>query len=985
MIPRDCKRLAEVDFPIADVSRRALADKRVRTGHPASIHVWWARRPLASSRAMLLALLLPDPVDPHCPVEFKDRSRTLLRQAPDCNPGNSDSELRQALLNFIGTFASWDLQTNSTYLHVSRGLVEAAHGADRPLVVDPFSGGGSIPLEALRLGCEAYASDLNPVSYMILKIVLGLDGASLDSLIDEFSRASTELTREIDANLRCLYPSANGREAVGYFWARTVKCESPSCGAEIPLLKSFWLSKSRASKAAIRYQIDRKAGEIPSLKFEIFQPDSDSEVPAATVSRARARCACCGAVLHPDRVRSQLREHRGGTDVLFDEGGSRIGGARLMAVAEAGRTPDRRFRLPVELDYEGIRAAQRRLRESNSSTSNGPSIIPDEPLVRVPVSFGVINVWLYGMRTWGDLFSARQAFAVATIARAISSLPQRGYGQTTQALLAFALNIFARTCNGNARLRPDGSAAPAFGMQALPFTWAFPESLPWGTRAETFAGALESVLEVLRGPALRVPHRAQVQLCDARHSLLPDESAAVWFTDPPYYDAIPYSHLSDFFYVWMKRSIGAQYPNVFAGLLTPKGEEIVSYKIPNSNEPPTRRFDRMMGEAFAEGRRILGDTGIASVVFAHKTTEGWEALLSGIVRSGWTVTASWPIATEAENRLRARNAAALATSVHLICRPRPSDSGIGDWSDVLCELPGRVTDWMTRLEDEGVRGADLVFACIGPALEIFSRFGRVEKADGTEVQLAEYLEKVWEVVGRSALNRVLGTAEAQARNGSAGAFEEDARLTALFLWTIKAVDLDGNSTGADDEVDRDDHDDENEGDDGGKKRARGFTLTMDLVRRFAQPLGIHLDNWEGRITETKKGVVRLLPVAERARQLFGEEGIASRIERPPEAASQLEVFPASCGPNPPRSRGRDKPGASPTVMPAPVQATTLDRVHAAMLLQGRGRTSALRALLAAEQKRGPDFRRLANALSALYPRDCDEKRLLDAMLLAFPR
>ena len=285
--------------------------------------------------------------------------------------------------------------------------------------------------------------------------------------------------------------------------------------------------------------------------------------------------------------------------------------------------------------------------------------------------------------------------------------------------------------------------------------------------------------------------------------------------------------------------------------------------------------------AFAEGRRVLREDGVGSVVFAHKTTEGWEALLSGMIRGGWTITGSWPIATEMGSRLRARESAALATSVHLICRPRPDDAAVGDWADVLRELPNRVGDWMERLQGEGVRGADLVFACIGPALEIFSRYTKVETADGREVALAEYLEKVWEVVGRSALAQVLGTAEAKARNGAAGAVEEDARLTALFLWTLQSTDGEAADDASDEGEDEEPSDeDDEEGSSRGK--AKGFTLVFDVVRRFAQPLGIELPKWEGRVIETKKGVVRLLPIAERAKQLFGEDGaqaVAARLEQ----------------------------------------------------------------------------------------------------------
>lgn len=400
-----------------------------------------------------------------------------------------------------------------------------------------------------------------------------------------------------------------------------------------------------------------------------------------------------------------------------------------------------------------------------------------------------------------------------------------------------------------------------------------------------------------------------------------------------------------------------------------------------------------MGDAFAEGRRVLKEDGVGSVVFAHKTTEGWEALLSGMVRGGWTITGSWPIATERPGRLRTKDSAALATSVHLVCRPRPENAPVGDWGDVLRELPPRVKAWMDRLQDEGVRGADLVFACIGPALEIYSRYSKVETAEGREVSLDEYLLKVWEVVGRTALNQVLGTAEGRARNGAAGALEEDARLTALFLWTLQATTEESpssdNGEAAEDDVEEDDGD---ETGDTARKGKTGFSLIFDVARRFAQPLGIHLEDWEKRIIETEKGVVRLIPVLERAKQLFGDEGagaIADRLERSPAtaAAAQMVLFPDPAAAPRIRGgrRGRTGAGVSDEALATRREATTLDRVHAAMLLQASGRANALRALLKAEVERGPDFLRLANALSALYPHGSDEKRLLDAMLLAVPR
>jgi pyruvate/2-oxoglutarate dehydrogenase complex dihydrolipoamide acyltransferase (E2) component len=300
---------------------------------------------------------------------------------------------------------------------------------------------------------------------------------------------------------------------------------------------------------------------------------------------------------------------------------------------------------------------------------------------------------------------------------------------------------------------------------------------------------------------------------------------------------------------------------------------------------------------------------------------------------------------------------------------------------------------MERLQGEGVRGADLVFACIGPALEIFSRYCRVETADGREVPLAQYLEKVWEVVGRLALEQVLGTAEAKARNGVAGALEEDARLTALFLWTLQSTNGE-QSTRSAEPAEAEDEEEMAEDDDEEPTSARkpkGYALVFDVVRRFAQPLGIDLPKWEGRVFETKKGVVYLLPIAERARVLFGREGakaVAARLERPISPAHvQGTLFsdPELLGSGEAHGAPAKHADLSTEALEGRHEVTTLDRVHAAMLLQAGGQTNALRNLVAAEQERGPEFLRLANALSALYPRGSEEKRLLDAMLLAVPR
>ena len=1221
MIPKSCKRLAEVDFPIAVVSRHSAREKSIRHGHPSTLHLWWARRPLAACRSMLLALLLPDPCDEHCPTEFKDKARGLLPQVmgkvgqasslSETQAGrlSHDLDLRNALLKFIGDFANWDLAANPRYLEVGRGLVKAAHGdasgmmPEPPLVVDPFAGGGSIPLEALRLGCDAFASDLNPVACLILKVMLGDIPRHGPELADELRKVGAEIKKQAEKELSQYYPpDPDGATPIAYLWARTVRCESPNCGAEIPLMRSFWLCKKSSRLRALRYRVvgpettgwkpvpqnttlesgtgfqpvnpwkspelaararnlphleapqatyfvtfrcrDRiflatdeardaamsairhwddhridldaavvmpdhahmmfrivdgsdlssilhsiksfsakqigkltgsrgsvwqdesfdhiirhetawaekleyvrlnpvtrglvdspqdyrwlyvkshrqdacatgESGSQSQIVFEVFTPKSEKEVPAGTVTRAKATCLACERVLAPDRVRAQLREQRGGADTIFEERKSgtgilpvRVGGARLLAVVTLGGNtgrmpvpPGRQYRVATDHDYEAAWKAQKAVAKlANQKLPNGISTIPDEPLP--PQGTLGFRVQLYGMTQWGDLFTARQTLSMICLLRCLAALKTEA--AASKEIAGLALSRFADICNSLCQWESTKTQVRhLFTRQAIPILWDFAEPGIFADQAGDYSVTLATMADVIDAMPADLPP-AQVLTADACHIPLPDDAANIWFTDPPYYDAIPYSDLSDFFFVWLKRVL-PDHPLIRDPFdkdnpLTPKNSEIVQDETKQFEGSAKNRefFERMMASAFAEGRRVTKDDSIGSVVFAHKTTEGWEALLSGIVKGGWVITGSWPIATEAATRLRARDSAALATSVHLVCRPRIGES-VGDWADVLRELPDRIGDWMERLSSEGVRGADLVFACIGPAMEVYSRYSKVEDAEGREIQLGGdpeasephkrgFLAYVWEIVGRTALGQVLGTAEARARNGAAGALEEDARLTALFLWTLQSTALETDS--ANGSEDGDDADDEDDGTTGKKK---GLSLIYDVVRRFSQPLGIHLENWNDRIIATEKGVVRLLPITERAEHLLGEDGatgVADVIERTrggpinyqfafAEDAAK-KAAPATDGKGRKRRVAKSSDEA-PTMQPG---TTTLDRVHIAMLLQSAGKSNALRTMLKAETDRAPDFLRLANALSALYPKDSEEKRLLDAMLLAVPR
>jgi hypothetical protein len=411
------------------------------------------------------------------------------------------------------------------------------------------------------------------------------------------------------------------------------------------------------------------------------------------------------------------------------------------------------------------------------------------------------------------------------------------------------------------------------------------------------------------------------------------------------------------------------YPETFRAEEVPKGAEIVVDR-PHELSTSTKDiafYERELTKAFAEGRRVLRPDGIATIVFASKTTSSWEAILKAVVDAGWTITGSWPIDTEMEARVAAQGQARLASSVHLVCRPRENPDGsvrtdeVGDWRDVLAELPRRIHDWMPRLAEEGVVGADAIFACLGPALEIFSRYSRVEKASGEAVTLGEYLVQVWAAVAKEALTMIFTGADATG-------FEEDARLTAMWLWTLKTDEQKPEDGGQSAEEDSGD-DEEGSGKKGG---GGGFVLEFDAARKIAQGLGAHLEDLASLVA-VEGETARLLPVAERANHLFGkDEGKAAPIRR--KRGPQMELFKAA----------QDTTQAEATFGDTKVEkvgATVLDRVHQSMILFAAGRSEALKRFLV-EDGAGNNTRfwTLAQAMSALYPAGTDEKRWVDGVL-----
>jgi hypothetical protein len=412
------------------------------------------------------------------------------------------------------------------------------------------------------------------------------------------------------------------------------------------------------------------------------------------------------------------------------------------------------------------------------------------------------------------------------------------------------------------------------------------------------------------------------------------------------------------------------HPDMFRASEVPKEAEIVvdrPHELSKSNKDVSF-YERELAKAFSEARRVVRPDGIGAIVFASKSTSSWEAILNAVVDAGWIITGSWPIDTEMEARIAAAGQARLASSVHLICRPRKNRDGairedeIGDWRDVLQQLPKRIHEWMPRLALEGVVGADAIFSCLGPALEIFSRYARVEKPNGEQVLLKEYLEYVWGAVSKEAISMIFAGADTTG-------FEEDARLTAMWLWTLSSGSTNGESAHPDES---EDNDEDSEAKSNQAGTLSGFTLEFDAARKIAQGLGAHLEQLIN-LVEIKGETARLLPVAERTKALFGKEGTESPAAKRKKSAQlslpglleELEQEDSGW-----TLQNAAKPGS-----------TTLDRLHQAMILFAAGRGEGLRRFLV-DDGVGKDqkFWSLAQSLCALYPNGTDERRWSEGVL-----
>jgi putative DNA methylase len=757
---RQSASLIETAFPLQKVSAESVREKNIRHGHISTLHIYWARRPLAASRASILAALLPD-----------------------------NHEKRPEYLRLIEHLAPWEsVGANGgspSLLQRARALIREAFGGRAPRVLDPFAGGGSIPLEATRLGCETYALDYNPVAVLLNRCVLEYptrfgapdsvqrvplpprDDSTPSPLLEDAPTRSPLLLavqawgdwvlQEARQRLQRFYPpDPDGSIPVGYIWARTVPCQNPTCGAEIPLMRQTWLAKKEGKQVALKIVPNHAHKRV---EFEIVGQNGEPipfDPERGTVARANVECPLCGSVIDDQTTRR-----------LFQEGKA---GQRMVAVVlHHPQQRGKRYRLATERDMEAYRAAEQELLRVCARLREewGMEPVPDEPL---PTGgrgqYDTCRLPLYGMTHWGDLFNARQQLALVTfvdlVRRAHAQMLAQGadpeFAKAVATYLALTVNRLAASCNTLCRWQPVGEKiASVFSRQALPMVWDYVEANIFGDATRSWNELFQDASSVLKHlcslPIRGVSHQAQ----HGSATDLPweDNFFDAVITDPPYYDNVFYTDLSDFFYVWLKRSVGHLHPDLFATPLTPKSQEMVADACRfGGREGAKQHFEAMLLQSFREIRRVLKPDGIAVIVFAHKTTEAWETVLGALTEAGLRTTMAWPIHTEMQARLRAQETASLASSIYLICRKRQG-AATGYWSEVRRETRELVERRLQQFWDAGIRGADMFISAIGAAMEVFTRYARVEKVSGDPVSMGEFLQDVRQCVAEFALRRVL--------------------------------------------------------------------------------------------------------------------------------------------------------------------------------------------------------------------------------------
>lgn len=736
-------KLIEVALPLEDINRESAREKSIRHGHPSTLHLWWARRPLAACRAVLFAQLVDDP-----------------SAHPDLFPTEEDQKAERDRLNhIISRLVVWEnIRDDKLLKEVHDEIVKSCGGAP-PAILDPFAGGGSIPLEAQRLGLAARASDLNPVAVLINKALIQIPpkwaghppvfpGAADEAqswpgatgLAEDVRRYGKWMRNEAEKRIGHLYPKVQvtGMDAtvIAWIWARTVTCPNPACAGTMPLVRSFWLSKKKGKE---RYVVPIR--EEKCVRFEIAGPEGTPG--EGTVSRTGTICLLCETPVPLSYIRTEGKEGRMG--------------AQLMAIA----AEDKRQRYYLAPNNEHEKAAD----------VPRPEDIPEQELAFYP---GRLNTVIYGLTRFADLFTTRQLTALSTFSNLVSEARKSvltdggdlSYANAVATYLAIGVSRMADIANALCRWENTKTQVRnLFGRQAIPMIWDFAETQPFSNAAGDFLISLGNLTK-----SIDILPSAQPGSAQQANATVRDYTDCLVSTDPPYYDNVIYANLSDFFYVWLRRPLRHIYPDLFATMVTPKDEELVA--DPYRHEDANKFFEDGFRSVFT---RICDGTPSGypiTVFYAFKQAEsdddgghastGWETLLDGMLSAGWVVTGTWPIRTELSNRPMSQGMNALASSIVLACRPRPADAGFTDRRGLIAALREEFPEALRKLEQGKVAPVDLRQAAIGPGMAVFSRYARVNEPDGSPMKVRAALSLINQVLDEK-LSQLDGNVSADTR------------------------------------------------------------------------------------------------------------------------------------------------------------------------------------------------------------------------------
>lgn len=760
------RKLIEVSLPLEAINKQAAREKSIRHGHPSTLHLWWARRPLAAARAVLFAQLVDDP-----------------SARPDEFPTEVEQQRERARLHkLIERLVNWDNVRDEKLFAEARAEIVKSTGGNPPRILDPFAGGGTIPLEAQRLGLEVEASDLNPVAVLINKALIefpsrfrnqapvfaGLAGSEIrewrraEGLAADVRAYGDWVMNRAHRQISSIYPLAGANTVIAWIWARTVACSNPICGIEMPLVRSWWLGKKRGKEAYIIPLVVDDPTEPSGRRVEFQIANNRSGAPTAgtdgTMSRGKATCVACQSVVSNEYIREQA-----------------VGpgfGARLMATVAAGQR-QRIYLAPTREHEEAAKV------ERPTDTPNQLVPFPNHDVDRLP---------MYGMPCWSDAFTNRQLVALTTfsdlIVQAREQLVSDGgsaeYADAIATLLGFgvskATDYHNSLCSWRSDVKNEG-VGHLFARQAIPMVWDYCEANPFSSSSGNMRDQWTWVSKALEYVTPRASGTA-VQADAATRSY----RGAVISTDPPYYDNIGYSDLSDFFYVWLRRTLRTIHPGLLSTVLVPKAEELVANPNRHGGKSGAKDFfEQGFRSVFARARESADPEIPITVYYAYKQAEsdigesastGWETLLEGLIGSGWEITSTWPLRSELGNRMIASGTNALASSIVLSLRPRDVNAPLIDrrgYIDILRdELPGKLRE----LQQGAIAPVDLAQAAIGPGMAVFSRYSQVVEPNGYAVTV------------RSAL-QVINSVLAEVLSDQEGDFDTDTR------WCLKWFETHG--------------------------------------------------------------------------------------------------------------------------------------------------------------------------------------------------